>query len=69
MDLRKVAAFLRRELNDFETMIACIEDRMAANREQGLNNAAPRIRAREWIARLHPPFQEPEFGLWLQKEN
>ncbi len=67
MEIRKTIACLRRELNDIERMIASIEDRMAANIQQPRNAPSPG-KTRDLISRLCPPFQEPEFGLWLRQD-
>jgi hypothetical protein len=66
--MRKAIAGLRRELNDLEMLIASIEERMAASLDNRSNPAPPK-RTRDLIASLRPPFQEPEFGLWLQEDN
>jgi hypothetical protein len=49
-------------------MIASVEDRIAASRDKQRTAASPKT-ARDLIARLHPPFQEPDFGLWLREDH
>lgn len=67
MEIRKAIACLRRELNDLDRMIASIEERMVASREEERRPGGSPKRARNLIARLNPPaFPEPEFGLWHQ---
>ena len=67
MDIRKAVARLARELSDLERLIASVEDRIAASRDKQNTTASPRT-ARDLIARLHPPFHEPDFGLWLHED-
>ena len=68
MAIRKSIARLRRELENFEIMLASIEESMAASRERQRAAALPKT-TRDLIALLHAPFQEPDFGLWLRKDN
>jgi hypothetical protein len=68
VDIRKAIAWLRRELSDLERMIASVEDNIAASRDKQSTAASPKT-ARDLIARLHPPFQEPDFGLWLREDH
>ena len=67
MDIPRAIAWLRRELSDLDRMIASVEDRIAASRDKQNTTASPRT-ARDLIARLHPPFHEPDFGLWLHED-
>jgi hypothetical protein len=66
--IRKSIARLRRELENFEIMMASIEESMAASRERQRAVALPKT-TRDLIARLHPPFPEPDFGLWLREDR
>ena len=65
MEIGKAIACLRRELNDLDRMIDNIEERIAVNAEKR-GKSSTRSRARDLLSTLSPPFQEPEFGLWLQ---
>jgi hypothetical protein len=62
---KRVISVLRGEFNDLETMSCAIEERMAQSREQQRNpDASPRKRP-ALLDILNPPFEEPEFGLWV----
>jgi hypothetical protein len=65
MEIGKAIACLRRELNDLDRMIDNIEERIAASSERRGGSVAG-TRARDVLSTLTAPFQEPEFGLWLQ---
>ena len=68
MLIGKAIARLQRELNDLETVLAYIEERIAANLDRRLRPSPPK-RVRDWTASLNHPFPEPEFGLWQQEEQ
>jgi hypothetical protein len=68
VDIRKAIGWLRRELSDLDRMIASVEENIAASREKRRTATLPKT-TRDLIARLHPPFQEPDFGLWLHEDH